>query len=593
MKTKWIALLLVLCLLLPACVALAEVVELPRNETLYFGGLQWTTPAGWSPFMGNASNWANDQNGGGARTMMFETPYMFNGLDGKMYPLLADGDYAWNEEGTEIIYKIKPAAKWMDGTPVTALDAVATWQAGYSTPVANTNWTPYIADVVALDDATVAVKATLVDGKPANGLMVVQFIGQQYILQKAWIDTLLERTGGDPNEINLDPGDDIAWSGPYTKFFVDDTRVVLVRDDNYWGQDASMWGKLPVPKYLVSLIFADNAGIKNALMAGEIDVSQSFIDNVQLLWEEDGLPISTYMNEAPYGLCVNMPTIFFNQNVELMREVALRKAIAIAVDYDAINQNAMTGQSPTFAQVPRSLMNPTPGEQALFDHEAVKDLQWVGNDIEGAIALLEEAGIVDNDGDGWREYKGEKISLTAHCPFDWSDWEATIEIVAAAGAKIGIEITSQFPQESAFYDEVVVNPDSTEFDIFMMWTNSVAPSEPWGRIRNLLSSEWVGMPNNWSGNWGHWTNDRADEIIKAIPLETDPVALKALYTEIVGIYLTEVPSFSAMYRPDKFHAVSELIWTGYTEAGDGRNVPPFNCLSGYAIADLYDLSLVD
>jgi len=47
-----------------------------------------------------------------------------------------------------------------------------------------------------------------------------------------------------------------------------------------------------------------------------------------------------------------------------------------------------------------------------------------------------------------------------------------------------------------------------------------------------------------------------------------------------------------MYRPDKFHAVNESVWTGFTEDGDGRNVPPVNCVSGYAIADLYNIRLV-
>ena len=59
----------------------------------------------------------------------------------------------------------------------------------------------------------------------------------------------------------------------------------------------------------------------------------------------------------------------------------------------------MTNQSATFTQVPRSLMNPTPGEQALYDHDAVKDLQFAGKDIAGANKLLDEAGIVDTDGD--------------------------------------------------------------------------------------------------------------------------------------------------------------------------------------------------
>ena len=81
----------------------------------------------------------------------------------------------------------------------------------------------------------------------------------------------------------------------------------------------------------------------------------------------------------------------------------------------------------------------------MYDHEAVKDLQWVGNDIEGAKKLLDDAGIVDTDGDGWREYNGEKLSYVATCPNGWSDWQAAIEVVAAAGKKIGIDITTNFP----------------------------------------------------------------------------------------------------------------------------------------------------
>ena len=100
-----------------------------------------------------------------------------------------------------------------------------------------------------------------------------------------------------------------------------------------------------------------------------MDVSQQFNSNVQDLWLKYKLPISTYLPDAPYGIGASLPTAFFNLASYGLDQVAVRKAIAMAVDYDTIIANAMTNQSATFAQVPRSLMNPTPGEQALYDHD--------------------------------------------------------------------------------------------------------------------------------------------------------------------------------------------------------------------------------
>jgi peptide/nickel transport system substrate-binding protein len=124
-----------------------------------------------------------------------------------------------------------------------------------------------------------------------------------------------------------------------------------------------------------------------------------------------------------------------------------------------------------------------------------------------------------------------------------------------------------------------------------MWTDSAGPTQPWGRLRNLTSSEFNGVDNNWAGNWGHYSNKRMDELIKLIP-SADPDKQKEYYTEAVKIYLTDVPSFSLMYRPDQFHVVNESVWTGYPEKDDGNNIPPLVLLNGYSIAGLYKIGLV-
>ena len=569
-------------------------VVLPREETLYFAGQQWGAVNSWNIVGTNQNNaMAIAGNAGGYRTTMFETLFMYNPLSGEKIGLLADA-YEWNDDLTEMTVSLKDAAHWSDGTPVTAADVVATWDVG----VLTNNGTgagnkAYIASIEATGDKTFVIKTTLTeDGKPVNPLKVEDFICGTPIAQAAWIKTLCERNDNDPTKILNDAGEDVVWSGPYTKYYTDDQKVVLIRDDNYWGADESMWGKLPVPKYLAHVIYADNAAGELALKAGEVDVCQQFIGNIQNLWLQDDLPISTYYDEAPYGVCLTMPTAWYNMNLPVISEnPALRKAIAMATDYEAIIANAMTNQSPTFAEVPRSLMNPTDGEQALYDHEAVKDLQWAGNDIDGANALLDEAGLLDSDGDGWREYNGEKITLNAVCPNGWSDWQAAMQIVAAAGDKIGISIEPEYPEWDIMQTRFT-DPTQTEYAIFMWSPDAASPSMPWGRCNQFLSSQFVGLQNNWSGNWGQYVNEEADKILAEIPLTTDHDKLVELYTELVKIYLTDVPSFSLMYRPSVFHAVNESVWTNFPTGDDGRNIPPMDCTDGYGIAALYDLELV-
>ena len=111
----------------PAAEVKAGDTVLPRNETLYFNGQQWGAVVCWNPYSSNCNNAMALAQQDNARVPMFETPYLYDMLDGKVYPLLADGPYTWNDAKTEITFKIKAAAKWSDGTPVTADDVAYTW----------------------------------------------------------------------------------------------------------------------------------------------------------------------------------------------------------------------------------------------------------------------------------------------------------------------------------------------------------------------------------------------------------------------------------------------------------------------------------
>ena len=169
---------------------------LPREETLYFNGQQWGAVVGWNPYSTSNNNALAVGQGDNARVVMFETPYLYNMLDGKQYPLLADGDYVWNDAQTEITFKLNAAAKWSDGTPVTADDVAYTWDTNvkYETGVGSSN-VDYIESITAVDPQTVLVKAKLDDaGKTVNPLVVAAYLSSNYVIQKAWTQKLEERS---------------------------------------------------------------------------------------------------------------------------------------------------------------------------------------------------------------------------------------------------------------------------------------------------------------------------------------------------------------------------------------------------------------
>ncbi|MDR2177216.1 MAG: ABC transporter substrate-binding protein [Treponema sp.] len=558
----------------------AELGSLPRKETLYYNGILWDKVNSWNPYNVGGNPFGID--GTAARQFVYETLFVHDLLTGTLKPQLADS-YAWN--GQTLTIQLNKNVKFWDGKPMTSADVVNSYDLQKKYVTGNSAWWPYIDSVAAQGDYTVVIKGNPSNFNPKH---IETSISRLYITQKAEMDKVVAKIGNAQTALgqwaNI-AGDQIetqSGTGPYKPYIWDETKAVLRRVDTYWG--VARYGKLPAPRYIAHSIYKDNAAGDAAFRAAEVDISQQFISSVWTMFNQN---ISTFIPQAPYYFPGVIPVLVYNTKDPRLADPAVRKAIAMALDYDTIGKNAMSGYT---APLSASLMLPIPAEQALIDANALKPYQWSQNLQEAVAAankLLDDAGWVKG-ADGIRAKGGVKLAgLRAECPQGWSDWNATLEVVAQTGKLIGIDIQTYFPIATVWTQDYL----NGTFDMVMFSYGGIGIASPWSRAYAAMSSADLppeGTPNA-IGNFGRWTNKEATDIITQIAVETDAAKLKQLWTRLNIIYLQEMPCAGLMYRPGVFHTVNETVWTGYPKMNDGSGIPPTLCSDGYGIKGLYNL----
>ncbi len=590
---KWLSLALVALLAfgaMPALAGGAAPAELPREECLVYNGLQWGAPANYNPFAMSGAGFPMSEN---RRFLLYEALYMYNMLTNENEPLLADGPITW-EDNLNFVVKIKPQAHFSDGEKLTADDVVWTFNianeknGGFFT-VWSDCWS-YLEKVEKVDDYT--VRFTLV-AEPVNVHFGPAFLGVTRILpQHIWEPKIKDEFGGDVDKLRAYFGEESpVGSGPYKITFFDETRIICTRDDNYWGQAPEMFGKLAAPKYVVHPIFQDNAAGNLAFSEGKVDVSQQFLPNVWELQEKMDAPVKTYLSEAPYHLGAGIPSLVFNMQKDGLKDPVIHKAIALSLDYEAININAMSkySQPLVYSFVNAYLF----GDYIDMEDEEVKALMWdttkLDENIEAANKLLDEAGYKDVDGDGMREMPdGSKIEWKAECPAGWSDWNMSLEILCESAKKVGLNVITYFPEMNEYFLHFYAG--NSDIGMWNPFANSLSVAMPWeAAFKAFYSKNVPPVGEQGTHNFGRYANSEMDDLIDKAAATNNIDELRDYYTEINKIWLRDLPTVPLMYRPEVFHTVYEKYWTGFAQKDDGTNTPPMICMDAAGIKDLYNL----
>ena len=372
-------------------------------------------------------------------------------------------------DATAITWTLKPGVKWSDGTDLTAEDVVFTWQYCTHSDTGCTSVDTFdgVVNVEAVDDQN--VKVTFAGFTPYPYLAFVT--GQGPIIQKAQFADCVGSAAKECNEQNLMP----YGTGPYrlTDFKVNDVAV-YERNPHYYGE----------PAYFDTVVFKGGGDAASAARAvletGEADYAWNLQVEPQILIEMESKGGGEIIN-AFGGLVERILVNQTNPDPDLGDDrsaymdganphpflvgTPVSKAMSMAIDRSTISE-ILYG----FAGQPTCNVIPGP---SFYVSTANDDC--LTQDFEGAKALLDEAGIVDTDGDGVREYNGMPLSVRYQTSTN-TVRQKTQALVKQWWGEIGIETELLNHEASVYFGGDPNSPDTYQkfFTDIEMYTTGPA-----------------------------------------------------------------------------------------------------------------------
>ena len=415
---------------------------------------------------------------------------------GTYHPGLATS-WTVNEDATEYVFELRDDVTFHDGTPFNAEAVKYTFDRivdpDTKSQMAFSFIGPY-AESEVLGEHSIAVRfsspnAAFLDGVSHPQLGPIS-------------PTAIEALGADWGFSG------IVGAGPFVfDSYIVDSEVVMVKNPDYaWGNE-DVFGRSGPPDLdrLVFKILTDPGTRLAALESGEVDMINGVpgLDVARLDESEDF--IVTQYDQAGHGY-----SFMFNQIKSPTDELAVRKAIAQAIDIDIMQDIVYDGLgSKACSALTKSMF----GWTDAF-------CQANPYDPDASAALLDEAGWVMNDETGIRERDGVALTI-AHWSPDRPLSAATAQFLAEDLNAIGVEFQINLADIAAYLTVVRAGEHNTQ-----QWWDT--QTDPDGVFRTLYHSSNAGGGTNRN----NYRNDDMDAMIDAAVGIGDLEARAAAYADI-------------------------------------------------------------
>ncbi|MGG7565904.1 extracellular solute-binding protein [Rhodovulum sp. DZ06] len=475
-----------------------------------------------------------------------------------LYGLLAE-TVETPEDRTWVEFKLRPEARFSDGSPVTAEDVIWSMEvlAEKGLPGFRSSWKK-----VAKAEDLGGGRIRFTFNAPDREMPLI--LGLRPIMQKAWFE------GRDFGDTILEP---MVTSGPYIAADLEPGRYVTFRKNpDWWGADlpfnAGRWNFEEIRHEW----YKDAAGVWEAFKAGQVDM---FRDGDPGRWQ-DGYDFAAARDgrvrkaEIPHGRPSGMTGFVFNMRRAPFDDRRVRLALAHAFDFEWINKTMNRGGyariESFFGGSPlghagkaegreREILAPFAAELPEGALEAA--MEWPASDGSGrnrrnlrkAKKLLESAGFKVVDG-VLTSAEGEPFRF--EILLGGGAWEAAAATFVDGLRPLGIEARIRTVDSAQFQARV------NEYDYDMVvrtWAMSLSPG-------NEQRFYWDGAGRTQPGtrNYAGIDSPAVDAAIDALLAAREREGFEAAARALDRALTWEVQAIPLWHAP----ASRIAVWEGYS-----------------------------
>ena len=448
-------------------------------------------------------------------------------------PLLAESYPEISEDHLIYTFVVRDGVRWHDGQTFTAADVLFSAKAMMNPFTDSASLRGYFADLADVqvngreirfemskpywmnDDALGTTLPILPKHVHDPEGVLDDYSYRDIVSASAREDATLREFGElfNENPANRQP----IGTGPY-KFesWESGSEMILVRNDDYWGEKAYL------ERILIRFITDDTARL-TALKAGEIDFDTR-LTPIQYARQTSGASFDSEFAKASFNI-PQLSYIIWNSLRPFFADKRVRQAMTMLIPRQQIIDSLRFG----LAQIAVSNFNPSSPDF----HTGLEPFPY---DPDRAMALLDEAGWIDHDGDGIRDKDGVQFSFEFLGSVSSSFTDQLLPILKEEFGQAGIEMTERRLE----FTVVIENVRDRQYDAYAGAWLSGLQQDPY----QLWHSSSIG---NRGSNFGSFDNPEADRLMEEARTEFDPEKRKQLYWRFQEILHEEQPYTFMLY----------------------------------------------